>query len=300
MHKLLIAFIALQLIVAGLFGNSLPGDSALPANNSRSIKILSWNIQMLPRVAGDKGQEMRAKAIGEVLKTTDYDLIIFQEAFTKTTRELIWNTLKATFPYESGLPIGKGVTLINSGVWMVSKLPIKQRVDKLYRECEGIDCFSKKGATLVEVDKDGKTFQIIGTHLQADSGKEKQIIRIAQYYDLVQLLDANKKDGVPQIIAGDFNTDITDTISYKNMLNILKAENGPMSGELQYTWDSSLNDITINTNNPHRVVYDYIFTRYNGFDTTEEARYIRRYKQFWNTTNADLSDHFAVEGVFKY
>lgn len=300
MRKLLTAFIALQLTTAGLFGSSLPGDSALPANDSRSIKILSWNIQMLPRIAGDKGQEMRAKAIGEVLKSTNYDLIIFQEAFTKTTRKLIWNTLKTTFPYESGLPIGKGVTLINSGVWMVSKLPIKQRVDKLYRECEGIDCFSKKGATLVEVDKDGKTFQIIGTHLQADGGKEKQKIREAQYYDLAQLLDANKKDGVPQIIAGDFNTDLADSISYRGMLNVLKAEDGPMSGELKYTWDSSINDITINTPNPHKVVFDYIFTRYNGFEIAGEARYIRRYKMFWNTTNADLSDHFAVEGIFKY
>lgn len=300
MYKLLIVFTALQLSAAGLFGTPLPGDTTLPAAKKRNIKILSWNIQMLPRVAGEKGQELRAKAIGYVLKNTDYDIIIFQEAFTKTSREIIWHEVQSAFPYESGKPIGKGLTLINSGVWMVSKLPIKQRIDKLYRECDGIDCFSKKGATMVEVEKDGKTFQIVGTHLQADEGKDKQKARDAQYYDLLQLLDANKKDGIAQIIAGDFNTKYTDTVTYRGMLNVLKAEDGPLSGTQQFSWDNCVNDITCTGKDTSQVLLDYILTRNNGFEFNGEARYIRRLQLHWSPINTDLSDHFAVEGVFEY
>ncbi len=296
MRKLILVSIALQFVVAGLFAN--PTDSI--ATQHGSIKILSWNIQMLPKITGDKGNDMRAGAIGEMLRGTDYDVIIFQEAFTKTSREIIWKLVKDFYPYESGKPLGKGLTLINSGVWIISKLPIKTRVDKLYRECDGIDCFSKKGATLVEVEKDGRTFQVVGTHLQADQGKDKIKAREAQYYDLAKLLELNKKDGIPQIVAGDFNTLRSDTVRYTGMLNVLQADDGPLSGAQQFSWDNTCNDITCNGRDTSQVLLDYILTRSNGFTFTNEIRVIRRLLFRWACTNADLSDHFAVEAKFEY
>ena len=320
MRKLIILSIALQLCVAGLFGCPSPlnlpspkwsGETPPPPTERGlggetdttphgSIKILSWNIQMLPKIVGDNGNDLRAGAIGEILKNTDYDIIIFQEAFTKISRERIWNLVQGVYPYQSGKPLGKGLTLINSGVWIISKLPIKTRVDKLYKECDGIDCFAKKGATLVEIEKDGRTFQVVGTHLQADQGKDKIKAREAQYYDLAKLLELNKKEGIPQIVAGDFNTLRSDTVRYTGMLNVLQADDGPLSGAQQYSWDNTRNDITYNSKDTSQVLLDYIFTRNNGFIFTNEIRIIRRFLLYWACTHADLSDHFAVEAKFEY
>ncbi|UPT66836.1 MAG: sphingomyelin phosphodiesterase [Sphingobacteriales bacterium JAD_PAG50586_3] len=268
--------------------------------NGGTIKVLSWNIFMLPKVVGNTGQEMRAKGIVDALKNTDYDVIVFQEAWTKNTRAIIWEGLKSAYPYDAGKPFKGSATLTNSGIWIISKLPIKTRVDKLYRDCDGADCFARKGATLVEVEKDGKTFQIVGTHLQADEGKDKQKVRNEQYYDLNKLLGENQKDGVAQIIAGDFNTPVTDTTRYNYMLRAIKSEDGPLSGNMQYTWDNSTNDITHGQKDTSQVVLDYIFTRNNGVNFTSERRLIKRFQVRWACDKIDLSDHYAMEGVFEY
>jgi endonuclease/exonuclease/phosphatase family metal-dependent hydrolase len=322
MRKLILITTALQLCVAGLFATTGPfvttklspckggvprhlstgggGESFSTPQATGSLKILSWNIFMLPNIAGKTGQELRAKALIESLKNADYDVVIFQEAWTKKTRAIIWEGLKGAFPYESGAPLkGKGI-LLNSGVWIISKLPIKSRVDKLYRECDGVDCFARKGATLIEIEKDGKTFQLVGTHLQADQGKAKQKARNEQYYDLNKLLGENHKDGVPQIIAGDFNTLYTDTANYNYMLKALKAEDGPLSGPLQYSWDNTTNDITRGAKDTSSVLLDYVFTRANGFEFTSERRLIRRLQVRWACDKIDLSDHYAIEAIFEY
>jgi len=314
MRKLVLVAMALQLSVAGLFAeNGLiklsPCEGGVPqalalwgggTSTSGSIKVLSWNIFMLPKIAGNTGQAMRAKGIIDALKNTDYDVIVFQEAWTKKVRAAIWEGLKATYPYDAGNPLKGGVTITNSGIWIISKLPIKTRIDKLYRECDGADCFAKKGATLIEVEKDGKTFQIVGTHLQADEGKAKQKVRNEQYYDLNKLLGEAHKDGVAQIIAGDFNTPVTDTTRYNYMLRSIKSEDGPLSGNMQYTWDNTTNDITHGQKDTSQVTLDYIFTRANGFNFVSERRVIKRFQVRWACDKIDLSDHFAMEGVFEY
>lgn len=294
MRKAISLLLALHLC-AGLFATTPPVDGG-----HGSLKILSYNIYMLPKFAKKTGQDQRAKAIVDAFKNSDYDVIVFQEAFLKKVRDTIFEGLKGTFPYQSGEPIKGGVTLFNSGVWILSKLELKNRTDKLYRECDGIDCFSKKGATLVEVEKDGHTFQIVGTHLQADQGDAKQKARNEQYYDLGKLLGEVHKDGVPQIVAGDFNTLFTDTANYNYMLKTLKVEDGPLSGQQKYSWDNTQNDITRGAKDTSQVLLDYIFTRNNGFEFISERRMIVMPRVRWSCTNNDLSDHFAVEGLFEY
>src|SRR4051794_1206855 len=65
------------------------------------IKILSWNIYMLPGVFGS-GNVLRAEAIGTVLSSGNYDVIVFQEAFDQRARRVISRLLKETYPYQVG------------------------------------------------------------------------------------------------------------------------------------------------------------------------------------------------------
>src|SRR5687768_14558396 len=55
----------------------------------KNLKILSWNIYMLPKIVVQKHKRNRAYAIVEELKKSDFDIIIFQEAFFPASREII-------------------------------------------------------------------------------------------------------------------------------------------------------------------------------------------------------------------
>ncbi|MDP6909580.1 MAG: hypothetical protein QF371_08740, partial [Flavobacteriales bacterium] len=49
--------------------------SSLEAQNVKPIRVLTWNIYMRPAFLFWNGQFKRAKAIGEILKQENYDII---------------------------------------------------------------------------------------------------------------------------------------------------------------------------------------------------------------------------------
>ena len=89
------------------------------SQDRRPIKILTWNIYMRPHSITFDGQFRRAKAIGEILKTEDYDIILFQEAFGKMSRKKLRKALGGEFPFEIE-PKNRKKT-VNSGLWILSK-----------------------------------------------------------------------------------------------------------------------------------------------------------------------------------
>ncbi|MGB0917791.1 MAG: endonuclease/exonuclease/phosphatase family protein, partial [Flavobacteriales bacterium] len=89
------------------------------SQDRRPIKVLTWNIYMRPHSITFDGQFRRAKAIGELLKTEDYDIILFQEAFGKTSRNKLRKALGGEFPFEIE-PKNRKKT-VNSGLWILSK-----------------------------------------------------------------------------------------------------------------------------------------------------------------------------------
>ena len=58
------------------------------------LKILSWNIGMLPVVDLFKEKDNRPQAIAKALRDKDYDIIVFQEAFTVYARDIIGRSLQ--------------------------------------------------------------------------------------------------------------------------------------------------------------------------------------------------------------
>jgi len=89
----------------------------------KKIKILSWNIYMLPHlVAAHSNKSERATVIGETLMRSDYDVIFFQEAFHSTARNKILTQLQNKFPYHAGPANRRFFSLkTNSGLWIFSK-----------------------------------------------------------------------------------------------------------------------------------------------------------------------------------
>lgn len=225
---------------------------------TQQIKILSWNIFMIPPTIFKSCQCERAPLISAAVKSWDADVIIFQEAFQKKVRLMIWDLIKDKYPYETGVP-KSGFLKVHSGVWMVSKYPIEKQETIVYKAKKGSDGFAKKGATFIEVNMNGKKFQVIGTHTQ--SGSKYQATRYIQYKQLIDQLGNKYLDPtIPQFIGGDLNTDYKDQDLYKEMINILDVEGVKHSGEM-FSCDNIKNSLGAKFFGNEQQILDYILLR---------------------------------------
>jgi endonuclease/exonuclease/phosphatase family metal-dependent hydrolase len=292
--KILMLFVLHISISKSLYAEKAMVDSMMSIANSE-LKILSWNIYMLPWYAKITGKTKRAVAIVDQLKESDYDIIVFQEAFHKGARSIIKQGLKDKFPFMYGPANKRKFMKANSGVWIVSKIPLKELEEISYNDCKGTDCMARKGALILEGNWLGKTFQIIGTHLQAVGD---YAIRKSQCKELyANLLEKFKKPGVPQLICGDMNVKSTDKDYYNDMLKTLDAENGEFSSNVKATYNGPANDLTESSAN-HQL--DYILLRNNGAKVRSVKRKVSIFQKAWCSGKKDLSDHYAVEAVIRF
>jgi endonuclease/exonuclease/phosphatase family metal-dependent hydrolase len=271
---------------------------AQPANETKTnqVKVLSWNIYMLPRNIKRTGKIYRAPKIAEELKKEGYDILVFQEAFHGTARQILRRKLKKEFPYQIGPGNRKWWWVkVNSGVWMLSKTPLKKVAETEFHDCDGfVDCFARKGGLLVETTVKGQTIQVMGTHMQAGGTadtKRSQFRQLAK-----ELLEPNKKEGVPQLLCGDYNIREADTVLYPELIRTLGCENGPLSGPYKYTADETNNDLRPSG----QKVIDFIFYKGNGKLVKDVKRFVRVFESPWHKNHKSLSDHHAVEAILEF
>ena len=280
---------------------------APPTATATTLKILSWNIYMLPNrdMPIFTGQQARAAIIAALLNAENYDVIVFQEAFHDRAREILSDGLREKYPYQIG-PANQraGFLRTNSGVWMVSRVPIKMLREIEFDNCAGFDCLANKGALLIEGEKNGQPFQIIGTHLQAFNGEKRDAIRTQQYEQIRnELLQPFERDNVPQLLCGDFNT-AKRSQRYVPMLEILNADDGSFSGSITYT-DATDDYAPDDYTHDKRDVLDYILFRQKKSDVADKPRCkttvtskVKIFRTPWffkGKKRRDLSDHCAVE-----
>ena len=118
-----------------------------------SLKILSWNIQMLPRLVNNNGKAKRARVIVDQLRQKDYDVIVFQELFRKQGQRIILKGLAEKYKYQTPILNKKTISLkTNGGVILLSKHPIREVHQIRYKQRTGFDRLSRKGALLAEID----------------------------------------------------------------------------------------------------------------------------------------------------
>jgi len=271
-------------------------EQAQEFEDSTQLKVLSWNIYMLPPLVLFTGKQKRARAIGQLLMDSDYDVIVFQEAFHHGARWRIKHWLKDTYPYQIGPADMHYVSLrTNSGIWIVSKIPIKKVESVCFRKRWGFDNkMARKGALMVEGKKNGHTFQIVGTHLNSGGPAD---IRLSQVEAIQkELLEPHQKADVPQIICGDFNIK-KGTDTYRKTLRMLEAQDGNLRGELKHTFDNS-NDM--NKHGGDSSIIDFIFYRENGCRTKSVERRIPKIQHRWHKRHKDLADHNPIETVITW
>ncbi len=281
-------FLFLTVIFPAYFAKTYAQQDSI--DSPVQLKVLSWNIFMLPEFITFTNKVERAIEIGEMLRNSDYDVIVLQEAFMKKARVIIYEMIKDSFPYIIEPANNEGFSFkANSGVWILSKIKLNLLGTTKFSYCKGIaDCMARKGAMMVEGEKQGKKFHLIGTHLQAENyplTRKKQFRQIQE-----ELISRFSKKDVPLIIGGDLNTEKMDTLNYKDMLTSLDAEDGELDGDVQSTWGGMNYKFDKKDKNP---ILDYILLRKNG----KKVKVARRKVNIFRSQKADynLSDHFGVE-----
>ncbi len=230
-----------------------------PVTDTQSgLNILSWNIAMLPIFDFVQSGSDRAERIGSALQQKPFDIIIFQEAFTMKSRRAIYRKLRKQYPYQYG-PANSGAAIrINSGLWILSRMPLRVICEHQFSAGRGLDRICRKGAILLQGKVNSQTFQVIGTHL--DSNEMDPTVRFDQLKELnANLIKPFTNPEIPMIICGDFNTDRDFPEQYGAILRILDCEDGTLSGEEKSTFGFLIDPDTQAYEKFRQL--DYIFTR---------------------------------------
>lgn len=259
---------------------------------SSELRILSWNIYMLPYISLFNNNDQRAKALSEQLNGSDYHIIVFQEAFSSKCRNIMSKILLASFPFQYGPANDASFSLkTNSGLWIVSKIPLTQLGQLKFSKSKGFDVVARKGAVMFEGQFKGSKFQLLATHLQA---KESHELRRTQCSEIREhLLNPHFQKNTPQLICGDFNIDMFDSVHYLEMLRILDASNGKLNGEMLVTYDEINNKLAYKPNGKRRIL-DYALVR-NESVISKIERKVQTFLSGIGDAESHLSDHYAME-----
>ena len=266
-------------------------SSSLPAKQSE-LKILTWNIYMLPFCSELHGNCKRASAISQKIAGYNYDIIVFEEAFDYQARKILRYNLKGEYPFMYGPANDSKFSFkTNSGIWILSKIPLQQLEQIEFKNRFGIDAFARKGAVLFEGNWLGQSFQLLGTHLQANSPDS---VRSGQCHEIAdKLLKKYARPEIPQIVCGDFNIEFEDTVNYNNMLTLLDAQNGNLVGDQQSSFDEIDNKLA-QKENGRKSLIDYILVR-NAKVIRNIERKVFVLKERIQDNLFDLSDHYGIE-----
>jgi hypothetical protein len=290
------------------------------------LKILSYNVYLLPNTVRKSGQGIRAGLLPARL--SGYDVIVFNETFDDAARDSLLAGLSDEYPYRTSiLGFDAGIHQ-DGGVIIVSRWPILAEDQRVFRDprpgepmfgpCPGSqccygndwqapftesDCTGKKGVVYAMLEKQGQRYHIFGTHLQ--SGTPYWELRNAQAEYIRYFIGArNIPSNEPVIIAGDMNVDKYDQERYNDFIAKLNATHPAQRGPA-YSFDGAKNDL--NLNDDVQQYLDYVFYSNDHLrpcNSSNELRLIRAREPwrefFWEDWYWDLSDHYPVEGKFTF
>jgi endonuclease/exonuclease/phosphatase family metal-dependent hydrolase len=194
------------------------------------LKGITYNIQFLPfdslgPIGKDEAKDIKANAkrIAEFLcrEHADYDVICLQELFNSTATQVIEEELKKQGYVSTKRVGGRVLASTNGGVRIFYKQALigrdfetshvyKHTVDTIKRG----DAMVDKGIKHIKVQKNGKTYHVFNTHLQAfyeDSNHQHYVeVTLAQLTELRQHILSLKKARIileedQVVICGDLN-----------------------------------------------------------------------------------------------
>lgn len=298
------------------------------------LKILTYNIAMLPDPLGSFKDERAAEFINLISKTSPaYDFICFQEVFDECIREFLQKQLQPMYPYIIEKSSDHDLLNQDSGLFFASKFPILSHTFREYNAKQFLtgDWISDKGILIARIDigqnEKKQILHIYVTHLQSTEAfykvREKQLAQLGQ--TIIKALETERKKEVDWptcvVLVGDFNV-IGGSEEYKRMMSLLGYprdlfyEKNPE--DYGYTWNSHENLYIHHTAEDDHDMQrlDYILT-FNSIpyadDNCEEIIPLRKVDcKACNIVTArstdyikcippgfDLSDHYGLEAIIE-
>lgn len=263
------------------------------------VKILTWNIYMLPKPIHFSYQAERTRLITDVLNKSEYDLIFLQEAFPGYFHSHIFGLTRKKYPYQyyHKRPFFSH-TVFGSGVYVMSRFPIKSKKKLYYDACRGADCFAAKGMLLATIElPEGKEIQIGNTHLQAGKNAKSSRIRLKQLEEVKKLLAKNEKPGVAQIVLGDINIDAKQE-DFEKALNILNMVTSPLQGDIDHTNGFPISCYSKPGDDEKEWIDHILLSKESGIQILDKK--VKSFTGLIHEKECPLSDHYGVEATLKF
>ena len=256
-----------------------------------TIKIASWNIQMLPSIYAPfsklvrKKQKIRCPKIVQYLNASEFDIVILQEVFDKKREKELLAGLSTRYPYILN-PIKEGFNLkLSSGIMILSRYPFELIEHIIFNVSKKSDRGAQKGCSLLQINLNNKQLMIAGTHLDSKNEKSRTL-----QYELTKekIISPYIKDSIPFFLGGDFNTNMSSE-GYEKMISTFGLENHHLEDERPYTFDE------FNSWNPkgYKSWIDFIFYQKNDKVKIID-QYILRPKMQYEKSSIDLADHYQI------
>jgi endonuclease/exonuclease/phosphatase family metal-dependent hydrolase len=292
LHVLL--FVSALAASGGHSGAAEPAASP-PTAIKPNLKILTWNIQMLPILAGipalDKKQDLREPWIVEYLNRQDYDIVVLQEVIDRTMTAFLKRGLESRYPYIIAPASKVGISGTSGGILFASKIPLKYLTHIVYKHVAGVDAMAEKGCLLVEGERGGVRFQVAGTHLQAGKNEMKE----KEFFEIYEgIIKPHEQDGVPQFLVGDMNvaSDIAaEKPRFALLLKTTRMQDFPLNDDEPYTVDAK-NSWKGPGQKPEQI--DHVLLNQRGTKTTIVKQTVQRARREYEGRAIDLSDHYGV------
>lgn len=302
------------------------GQQSFAAGNKTSypnnFSLLSHNVYMMSNTLYPNwGQSTRTDLIANADYVKGYDVVILNELFANEPSNNLLKKLQNQYTYQTPV-LGRSTdswdatkgsysyTVVeDGGVAVLSKWPIIEQVQYVYKDACGMEANSNKGFVYTKIKKDGNFYHVIGTHMQSTASLctngEAAAVRAKQMKELNAFIMEKQipKDEVIYI-GGDLNV-MKNSNEYSTMTDLLNVNKPTEYTGHTSTWDPTTNSIA-NYNYPDLAgqYLDYIFVKKNR--ATPDNWYIDSKKvksptwsvQSWGQTYTydDYSDHYPVSG----
>ncbi|WP_148339921.1 sphingomyelin phosphodiesterase [Aquicella siphonis] len=273
------------------------GDSS----SNQSINILTYNTQLMPFYAGavDDLNHPEIRAADIPARISQYDAVIMEELFDRDLRSAMVQSMTKNYPYHTKVVGQEGSKVLTGGVMIFSKWPIKDEGQIVYQAGAGMNALAAKGAIYARIDKNNKTYHLVGTHMQAGNRPDDISVRQKQLQELALFIDSLPiPDDEPLLIGGDFNVNQFDK-ELENLLGILNVSLLENTG-YPYSADGVVNTMSINKD---RSRIDYLF--YSNLHAKPGKAFNRVFilrdlenEKMW--PKFDLSDHFPLSACFDF
>jgi endonuclease/exonuclease/phosphatase family metal-dependent hydrolase len=285
-----------------------------------TLDVLAYNVWLRPSIFLN-GQAQRAARLPDHLR--GHDVVVLTEAFHPKHAPAVIAALADEYPHQTAVlgdltwpwPFGPGAKLWNGGVVLLSRWPIERTETRSFRgHLLPTDRWADKGALYACINKLGRRYHLLGTHVQADAepylrpyyrltGRDPDRVywdqRRANFSVVRGLLDdVAPPCDEPVLITGDLNTcRVAAPWQHAEMLAILDAAEPAPGDHHPYTFDTVTNRLA-SVGPPAWLDYVLFSRRHLEPLASEVEVHLMRARDGWRGwlggPRWDLSDHYAV------